>query len=320
MAEHDQRFKQLLQEFFPEFLALFFPRQPARLDFRHIEWLDKELFPDPSQGDVYVLDLVARLRPLVESGQTSGTAEELVTLVYVEVESRDAVATFRRRMYQYYESLRRKYACPVLPVAVYLRVGLDGVGIDGYGEDYDDLQVLRFQYLYVGLPGLDAEQYVVGANWLGVGLSALMRVPRLRKAWLRSEALRRVLLECPEKEYRRFLLRECVEAYLELDEGQQREYVQILNTEPYREIRPMMTTTWEKGLAEGRAQGLEQGRVQGQRQLVRAVLEHQFGPLSPTTSQRLDAWPAERLQELLLAVLKAKSLQEVGLGGNGPTS
>jgi hypothetical protein len=39
--EHDPRFKRLLQEFFAEFLMLFFPRQAARLDFRHIEWLDK---------------------------------------------------------------------------------------------------------------------------------------------------------------------------------------------------------------------------------------------------------------------------------------
>jgi hypothetical protein len=33
MAEHDQRFKQLLQEFFADLLLLFFPRWAARLDF-----------------------------------------------------------------------------------------------------------------------------------------------------------------------------------------------------------------------------------------------------------------------------------------------
>jgi hypothetical protein len=246
--------------------------------------------------------------------------EELVTLVHIEVESRDAVATFRRRMYQYYESLRRKYGCSVLPVAVYLRVGLDGVGIDRYEESYDDLEVLRFQYLYVGLPGLDAERYVSGTNWLGVGLSALMRVPRVRKAWLRSEALRRVLLECRENDYRRFLLRECVEAYADLDEEQRREFDQLLTTEPYKEIRPMMTTTWEKGLAEGRAQGLEQGRVLGLRHAIRVLLERQFGALSAAVTQRLDAWSADRLEELLVAAARASSLQELGLEGNGQAS
>jgi hypothetical protein len=301
MAEHDQRFKQLLKEFFPEFLALFFPERAARLDFRHLEWLDKELFPDPSQGDVFVLDLVARLHRLPPADAPPAPPEELVTLVHIEVESREAVATFRRRMYQYYESLRRKYGCPVLPVAVYLRVGLNGVGIDGYAEDYDDLEVLRFRYLYVGLAALDAEQYVAGGNWLGVGLSALMRIPRARKAWLRSEALRRVLLECPENEYRRFLLGECVEAYLELDEEQRREYERLLQSEPYREVLPMAMTTYERGMAAG------------QRKIIRVFLERKFGPLSAAVAARLEEWPPERLEELGRAAVDAPSLKELGL-------
>ena len=52
--EHDPRFKRLLQEFFAEFLMLFFPRQAARLDFRHIEWLDKESFANVAEGAVHV--------------------------------------------------------------------------------------------------------------------------------------------------------------------------------------------------------------------------------------------------------------------------
>lgn len=193
----------------------------------------------------------------------------------------------------------------MLPVAVYLRVGLNGVGVDGYAEDYDDLEVLRFRYLYVGLPALDAEQYVAGGNWLGVGLSALMRVPRGRKAWLRSEALRRVLLECPESGYRRFLLGECVEAYLELDEEQRREYERLLQTEPYREIIPMAMTTYEKGVA--------QGEAQGQRKMIRVFLESKFGSLSAAVVARLEAWPPERLEELGREVLKASSLKDLGL-------
>jgi hypothetical protein len=277
VAEHDQGFKQLLQEFLPEFLTLFFPERAAGLDLGRVEWLDKEVFPDPSQADVYQLDLVARLR----RRQADDSGEETLALVHVEVESRDAVATFRRRMYQYYESLRRKYGLPVLPVAVYLRVGLEGIGVDGYAEAYEDLEVLLFQFLYVGLPALDAERYVAGANWLGVALAALMRIPPHRRAWLRGEALRRVLLEYHENEYRRFLLRECVEAYLDLGPAQQREFETLLQTEPYKEIGPMMTTTWEKGLAEGEAEGI--------RKSVRLLLEDRFGPPSPELLQRLAA-------------------------------
>src|SRR5262249_3828384 len=147
-----------------------------------------------------------------------------VAMVHLEVESREAVRMFRRRMYDYYQTLRRKHDCPVLPIAVYLRVGLDGVGVEEYVEEYGGL-VLR--YLYGGLPALGAEQYVAGASWLGVALAALMRMPRERKPWLRAEAFRRLLEESSENAYRRYLLCECIDAYLGLDAEGEREYQRL---------------------------------------------------------------------------------------------
>jgi hypothetical protein len=303
MAEHDQRFKVLLKEFFAEFLLLFFPQWAARFDLDHIEWLDKELFTDPPQGESLVVDLVAKLR------LRAGEAGEVLALIHVEIESRDSVEALRRRMFEYYQPLRKEHNCPVLPIAVYLRVGLDGIGVDGYSEDFEDLDVLRFRYLYVGLPALDAEQYVQGGSWLGVGLSALMKAPRFRRAWLRSEALRRLVVECKENPKRQELLLECVEAYAELDEEQQRVYEELLQTERYKEVTPMLTTTYEKGIAKG----LEQGEERGQRRLIRRQLESRFGPLSEFVLQKLNLWPAERLDDLGIAAINAKSLQELGL-------
>jgi hypothetical protein len=51
MADHDQRLKALLRELFDEFLRLFFPNWADRFDFTGVEWLDKEVFTDPPQGD-----------------------------------------------------------------------------------------------------------------------------------------------------------------------------------------------------------------------------------------------------------------------------
>ena len=55
--DHDQRFKNLLQTFFREFLLLFFHRWAERLDATAVEWLDKEIFPDPPEGQRRILDL-----------------------------------------------------------------------------------------------------------------------------------------------------------------------------------------------------------------------------------------------------------------------
>lgn len=303
MNTHDQRFKTLLREFFIEFLQLFFPARATRFDFTTLEWLDKELLTDPPEGDVLHVDLFARLKRHPETG--TEPADELVSLVHVEVESREAVKQFRKRMYDYYHPLSRRNGRPVLPIAVYLRVGMEGIGVDVYEEYVEDFRVLNFQYLYVGLPALDAESHVAGANWLGVALASLMRVSRERKAWLRGEALRRILVECSENDYRKFLLCECVEAYTELDTDQQRAYELLLQTEPYQEIQPMMMTTFEKGKTEGIAEG--------QRRALRLQLERRFGRLSPGAQRRLDEWPAERLPELLVAVLDAPSLKALGL-------
>ena len=187
--DHDQRFKTLIREFFADFMRLFFAEWAELVDCGAAEWLEQESFPDPPGGPRRVLDLVARLpsrRP------QAGRPEPWLALIHIEIESPDSAAPFRRRMYRYNGHLRDQYDVPVLPIAVFLKVGLNGVGIDVYSESFGTLETVKFQYLYVGLPALDALQYVQGDNWLGVALAALMKIPKDQVAWLGAEALRRI--------------------------------------------------------------------------------------------------------------------------------
>ena len=105
---------------------------------------------------------------------------------------------------------------------------------------------VSFEYAYVGLPGLDGEQYVAGEHLLGVALTALMRVPPARRAEVHAEALRR-LAEARENDYRRYLLLDCLEAYATLDEAQAQELGALLRTERYQGAQAMAVTTFEKG-------------------------------------------------------------------------
>jgi hypothetical protein len=237
----------------------------------------------------------------------------------MEIESQDTVAPLRPRMHSYYEQLRRKHGLPVLPIALYLRVGLDGIGWDVYQEKYWDQTLVSFSYAYVGLPGLDGEQYVAGEQLLGVALTALMRVPPARRAAVHAEALRR-LAEARENEYRRYLLLECLEAYATLDEAQAQELEALLRTERYQGAQAMAMTTFEKGVQAGLQQaqttfekGKQAGLQEGRRTTLEKQLEARFGPLSPSAQQRLDSLSTERLEALALALLKARSLQELGL-------
>src|SRR5262249_22820651 len=155
--------------------------------------LDKEVFPDPPEGSRHVLDLVGHVPTrLGVPGQRPGETERWLALVHIEIESPDRVKPLRPRVFNAYVNLRRSSGLPVLPIGLYLQVGLNGIGLDVYEEHFWELRPVHFEYLYVGLPALDGVQYVQGDNWLGVALAALMRIPRDRVAWLGAEALRRL--------------------------------------------------------------------------------------------------------------------------------
>ena len=306
MADHDQRFKALLQVFFAEFIRLFFPDWAGRFDLDSIEWLHAEVFTEPPEGARRYLDLVAKL-PVrqVLSGQRPDREDSWIALLHVEIESADTVAPFRPRMFDYFWVLQERYKLPVLPIGLYLRVGLQGIGWDVYEQWFWERRLVHFEYPYIGLPALDAERYVIGDNWLGVALAALMRVEPERRAWLKAEALRR-LVAAPESDRRRYKLCECVQAYLPLEGPQLDEFNHLLTTERYAGVQPM-ASTW-----------FEDGKMHGLRSLLRKLLSKRFGVLNESVTKRLDSLTEQQLDELALRLLDAHSLEELGLEEHAP--
>jgi hypothetical protein len=304
VPDHDQRLKVLLKEFIEQFFRCFFPDWAERFDFAELTWLDKEVFLAPPQGEKRHLDLVARVRlqPGVPPPQPGAT--ELLALLHIEIESRESVQPFRPRMFEYYVQLRRDTGLPVLPIGLYLRVGLDGIGWDAYEEHFWEHRLVRFEYAYVGLPALDAEPYVTGVHLLGAALSSLMRVPAERRAELHAEALKRIA-QSSENDWRRYLLAECLEAYARLDDADRQRLHALLTTEAYQEARPLMITTFERGKHEGLREGL--------REAVQLQLEVKFGPLPAAAQQRLAGLTPEQVRQLLVDLLKAESLRALHL-------
>src|SRR5262249_57707443 len=145
---------------------------------------------------------VARLRLRADAPAPRTGETDLVSLVHVEVESRASAVAFRPRMFDYYVQLRRDTGVPVLPIALFLRLGLKGIGWDAYEEYFWEQRIVRFEYAYVGLPALEGERYATGENLLGVALSALMRQPADRRAELYAEGLKRIVGSGAEEVWR----------------------------------------------------------------------------------------------------------------------
>jgi hypothetical protein len=140
-----------------------------------------------------------------------------------------------------------------------------------------------------------------------------MAIPEERRAWFKAEAIER-LAKCPESAGRRFLLCEFVQAYMPLEGPQLDEFKHLLTTKPYVEARKMATTWYEEGIEKGIEEGIEKGIEKGECRMLRRLIEERFGPLSASAVARLEAWPAERLEEVGLKLLRAVSLEELSLG------
>lgn len=60
MIDHDRLFKELLTNFFPEFIELFFPDVSAYWERDSVEFLPQEVFTDVTEGERKIVDLVVR--------------------------------------------------------------------------------------------------------------------------------------------------------------------------------------------------------------------------------------------------------------------
>ena len=57
----------------------------------------------------------------------------------------------------------------------------------------------------------------------------------------------------------------------------------------------------------------ERGVIQGQLKSAVLLLEDRFSPLPPAVKKRVEAMSADQLRELLLALLRAQTLKDLGL-------
>ena len=309
--DHDQRFKALIQEFFPEFMQLFLPQMASQFDFDTTEWLDKEILPDPPEGERHVLDLVARLRTIENlTSRTTAAAEEWLAMVHVEIESEDRTTLLKPRLPRYYHHLRDKHRLPVLPIVLYLSVGMDGIGEDEVVEYFGAMPVMRFRYLYIGLKSLDALEYARGSNMIGVALSALMKAERDQWPMLGADALLRIA-DAPVNDHQRFLLSDCLQAYLTLDEAGQELYERITKAEPHSRIQAMNKTPYDHGIERGRGEGREEGKENAMRNAAIALLESKYRAVPKPYLERIETLGYDDLFALVVRIPDATSMESL---------
>lgn len=300
MPDHDQFFKQLLQEFFGDLLHIVAPTLAEKLRIEDPRFLKDELFLDPPTGERRFVDLVAQVESI------DGPPE--VVLVHVEVEAR-ARRTMGLRLYEYAMQLWLRHRRPVVPIVLYLRGGKpdvtrETVRIDVHGEVF-----MSFSYLAFGVSRSTATDYLQRPEPLAWALAGLMRTGDLSPAHRRLACLRKAL-GADLDDAHKYLLINCIETYVQLDPPDQEEYDALLAGEENREVA-VMEMTWADRIAhEARENALQEGK----RDLLRELLERRFGPLPASSLERLQALASpEDLSRLAAGVLDARSLDDLGL-------
>jgi predicted transposase/invertase (TIGR01784 family) len=324
----DHLIKELIKAFPGELLELFLPHIAARIDFKRIEFMDKEVFTDVVEGRRREPDIVAKVHTI------EGQPELL--LFHIEIQSRKQ-RKFPYRMFEYYALLRLRHKLPVYPIVVYLAPGTGALHIETYEEEVFGRKILHFEYDALGLPDLSAEEYLEKENPLAPALSAVMKPGHLSKAMRKLLSLKRVLAKEID-EARKSLLVNVIEEFLPLKEEDEVEFNQLVTATQSVEVIEMMTVYEErgmqKGIEKGIAEGIEKGIAEGiekgiaegiEKGIVRGVLEgkkdtllHQlhrkFGELPQSVEIRVRAIEIqEELDVLLERILTANSLAEMEL-------
>ncbi|MFH7028527.1 MAG: hypothetical protein ACHBN1_24830 [Heteroscytonema crispum UTEX LB 1556] len=100
MIDRDRLFKELLTNFFPEFIELFFPDVSANWERDSIEFLPQEVFTDVTEGERKIVDLIVR---------ASFRSQDALFVIHTEYQSYSQ-AGFNERMFTYFARLHEKFA------------------------------------------------------------------------------------------------------------------------------------------------------------------------------------------------------------------
>lgn len=236
----DARFKEVLQNFLPEFVNLFFPEIALQLQWDTIQFLDKETIAELGADTTQTSDIVA-------SVQTShGDAFSLVILIEVQAKRG---GKFPKRVFDYYYALRRRYGHPVLPLVLYLSPGAGGITQEVYQEETLQIAFLRFHYLVVGLPDLAADEWQ-SKSPLAAALACKMRPLSAGKAQQKFNGLLQIARSA-YGDYRKLLLADLLERFLSLADAEEAAYNQLRASTTSQEVEQMLSIYEERGIAEG---------------------------------------------------------------------
>jgi predicted transposase YdaD len=291
---HDEALKKLLQTFFAEFIALFFPELDELLDYRETRFLMQELLVDIVGEEARHLDLLLELK-LKEN--------DAFVLIHLEPQSYSQ-DDFNERMFIYFSRLferHRKEHKLIIPIAIFTsdnkRLEPDTVRISIPGRT-----ILQFTFLQVKIRSHNWRQFVDSDNPVAAALLAKMGYNRGEAREVRLTYLRMMLrLRSKLDRARLSLVMSVADLYFKPDQKEDAsimEELRMLYPEEGEALMDLMPAwkRWgyeegmeeglmkgiekgiETGMEKGRAHGLQEGKEEERRTIIQRLAAKGFSP------------------------------------------
>lgn len=287
MIDHDRLFKELLTNFFPEFIELFFPDVSAYWERDSVEFLPQEVFTDVTEGERKIVDLVVR---------ASFRNQDALFIIHTEHQSASQ-ADFNQRMFCYFARLHEKFALPVYPVVIYSHDSPQRPEPNSYRVEFPGWTVLEFNYRVIQLNRLQWQDFMNLRNPVASALMSKMRMETQERPTVKLISLQ-LLASLGLNPAQVQLISGFIDTYLELNAQEQAVFQeQLARIEPRQEEQVMeIVTSWMR-------EGLEQGRQQEAVSFVLRLLNRRFGSLAPQLQERIQGLSVTELEDLGEALL-----------------
>jgi predicted transposase YdaD len=285
--DHDYLFKELISNFFWEFLELFLPEVAAYADKNSLTLLPQEIFSDISTGQKREVDLLAK----VKFRET-----DTVFLIHLENQSYTEAA-FAERMFTYFAYLFLKYRLPIYPVVIFSFDKPKRLESNNYQVNFPDCQILSFNYLRIQLNNLNWREYLKQANPIAAGLMAKMAFKPEERVKVKLECLR-MIASLKLDPARTELISGFIDTYLRLNEQEEIEFqteLKSLGRVEEEKVMEIVTSWMEKGI--------EQGRQQGETSLVIRQLKRRLGEITANQESQIENLPLDVVESLAFALL-----------------
>jgi hypothetical protein len=315
--DYDSPWKDVLENFFPEFMAFYFPQAHAQIDW--------------SAG--YAIENT-ELRKVVRDAQLGKRfADVLVSvtllngqarLIYIHVEVQgERDNAFTLRMFTYNYRLFDRYQCPIISLAV---LADDNPHWRPSHFEFEELGCRHsFDFPIVKLLDYADQlaQLEASPNAFALVTAAHLRTSQTKHnapaRYAAKLALVRLLYQHDWPRQRILDLFAVLDWMMRLPEAlEQKLWQDIGEIEGEKQMRYItsverigMKRGWIEGNQIGLAEGKLEGKLEGETKLLVRLLTKRFGPLSAATQAQLDNATTDQLEHWADAILDAPTLDAV---------